>query len=30
MMEDKEKFIKDYMNYNIFTLGSNMRELIRD
>ena len=30
MIEDKEKFIEDYMDYNIFTLGSSMRELIRD
>jgi len=30
MIEDKERFIEDYMDRSIFTLDSSMREMIRD
>ena len=30
MIEDKERFIEDYMDHNIFTLAPSTREMIRD
>ena len=30
MIEDKERFIENYMDHSIFTLDSSMREMIRD
>ena len=30
MIEDKEKFIEQYMSHTIFTIGPSTREMIRD